>query len=145
MHVPVAVLQSSRRLSHEPKRTSELHAAPVAAAGWQVPAPVARSRSQNSGDAHWRIVVHADPATFDGTTHVGVGEARTFERHNDGIDVDVDDRPNARPTRTRLVVDADVGVGSLRIGHSAVDPLGNVAFDYGDVDLELGRNTACVT
>src|SRR6185436_1769950 len=81
MHVPVAVLQSSRRLSHEPKRTSELHAAPVAAAGWQVPAPVARSRSQNSGDAHWRIVVHADPATFDGTTHVGVGEGAIVKQN----------------------------------------------------------------
>src|SRR4029078_5862236 len=94
------------------------------------------------GDA--RVIV-ADEVCVATKAHVGVGEARTFERHNDGIDVDVDDRPDARPTRTRLVVDADVGVGSLRIGHSAVDPLGNVAFDYGDVDLELGRNTACVT
>ena len=50
--------------------------------------------------------------------HVGVGEARTFERHSEGIDVDVDDQPGARPTRTRLLVDADVGVGSLRVGHS---------------------------
>jgi hypothetical protein len=93
------------------------------------------------GDA--RVIV-PDGVCVATKAHVGVGEARTFERHSDGIDVDVDDRPDAPPTRTRLLVDADVGVGSLRVGHSAVDPLEQVHFDYGDVDPELGRNTACV-
>jgi phage shock protein PspC (stress-responsive transcriptional regulator) len=91
-----------------------------------------------------RVIV-PDDVCVGTEAHVGVGEARTFERHNDGIDVDLDDRPDARPTRTRLLVDADVGVGSLRIGHSAIDPLDRVHFDYGDIDAELGRNTACAT
>jgi phage shock protein PspC (stress-responsive transcriptional regulator) len=77
--------------------------------------------------------------------HVGVGEARTFELHNEGIDVDMDDQPDARPTRTRLLVDADVGVGSLRIGQSGVDlDLDRAHFDFGPHDAGLGRNTACV-
>ena len=50
---------------------------------------------------------------------VGIGEARTFELHNDGVDVDMEDLPDASADTTRLLVKADIGVGSLRIGHEA--------------------------
>ena len=36
---------------------------------------------------------------------------------NDGVDVDFEDTPEASAGTTRLLVKADVGVGSLRIGH----------------------------
>jgi phage shock protein PspC (stress-responsive transcriptional regulator) len=65
---------------------------------------------------------------------VGIGEVRTFDRHSDGVDVDVEDLPDASADTTRLLVKADVGVGSLRIGHSGVD------LSFGD---DLGRNLAC--
>jgi phage shock protein PspC (stress-responsive transcriptional regulator) len=74
---------------------------------------------------------------------VGIGEARTFELHNGGIDVDMDDRPDASPGTTRLLVKADVGVGALRIGNSGSD------FDHGHPDFgprfqdDLGQNAGC--
>src|SRR5215210_1861815 len=75
---------------------------------------------------------------------VGIGEARTFDLHNEGINVDLDDRPDAGAATTRLLVNADVGIGSLRIGRSGPDlnfDHGHV--DFGDVTADLGRNTAC--
>jgi phage shock protein PspC (stress-responsive transcriptional regulator) len=77
---------------------------------------------------------------------VGIGEVRTFERHSDGVDVDVEDLPDASADTTRLLVKADVGVGSLRIGKSSPDlNVDRGAFDFGpDID-ELGRNEACAT
>jgi phage shock protein PspC (stress-responsive transcriptional regulator) len=75
---------------------------------------------------------------------VGIGEVRTFDRHNEGVDVDVEDLPDASADTTRLLVKADVGVGSLRIGRSSPDlNLDHGGFDFGpDID-ELGRNEAC--
>lgn len=75
---------------------------------------------------------------------VGIGEARTFDRHSEGVDVDVADLPDASPEITRLLVKADVGIGSLRIGRS----FSGVGFDNGDFDFgpridELERNEAC--
>jgi phage shock protein PspC (stress-responsive transcriptional regulator) len=76
---------------------------------------------------------------------VGIGEARTFDRHNEGVDVNVEDLPGAPPATTRLLVKADIGVGSLRIGRSSPDlNLGHGGFDFGrGFDDELGRNVAC--
>jgi phage shock protein PspC (stress-responsive transcriptional regulator) len=91
-----------------------------------------------------RVIVPDDVCVAT-TAHVGIGEARTFDRHNEGVDVDLDDRPGAPASRTRLLVDADVGVGSLRVGQSSVDlDLDRGHFDFGPVDSDLGRNTACV-
>jgi phage shock protein PspC (stress-responsive transcriptional regulator) len=70
------------------------------------------------GDA--RVLVPADVCVATDAT-VGVGEVRTFDRHNGGVDVDVDDRPDSAPDVTRLLVKADVGIGSVRIEHSDVD------------------------
>jgi len=75
---------------------------------------------------------------------VGVGEVRTFGQHNEGIDVDYDDRPDAPPSTTRLLVKAEVGVGSLRIGQSGTDlDFDRGHFDFGPHDTELGENSAC--
>jgi phage shock protein PspC (stress-responsive transcriptional regulator) len=77
---------------------------------------------------------------------VGIGEVRTFERHNGGVDVDVEDLPEASADTTRLLVKADVGVGSLRIGKSSADlEFDRGQFDFGPGIEELGRNEACAT
>jgi hypothetical protein len=78
---------------------------------------------------------------------VGIGEARTFDLHNGGIDVDLEDLPDASGDTTRLLVKADVGVGALRIGHSGTD----LNLDHRQIDFgpprqeELGQNVACDT
>ena len=80
---------------------------------------------------------------------VGVGEARTFDLRNGGVDVDLEDRPDAAADATRLLVTADVGVGSLRIGQSGTDlDFGRGHFDrreldFGRIEDELGRNSGC--
>jgi phage shock protein PspC (stress-responsive transcriptional regulator) len=78
--------------------------------------------------------------------HVGAGEARTFGLHNEGVDVNLDDRPDAPPAVTRLMVKANVGVGSLRIGQSGTDlDFDRGHFDFGPVEDDLGTNRACAT
>ena len=94
------------------------------------------------GDA--RVIVPRDVCVAT-DAHVRVGEIRTFQRNNDGVDVDVEDFPDAAPHVTRLLVKADLGVGSLRVGHAVTDldlDRGHIDFGPPDVD-ELGRNIAC--
>ena len=64
---------------------------------------------------------------------VGIGEVRTFDRHNGGVDVDIEDRPDAPPARTRLLLNADVGIGALRVGHSNAD------LDFADANFDSAR------
>jgi phage shock protein PspC (stress-responsive transcriptional regulator) len=92
-----------------------------------------------------RVIVPRDVCVAT-DAQVGVGEVRHFDQHNEGVDVDFDDRPDAAPAATRLLVKADVGVGSLRIGQSGTDlGLGRGHFDFGPNDDELGENSGCVT
>jgi hypothetical protein len=91
-----------------------------------------------------RVIVPRDVCVAT-DAHVGMGELRTFERNNEGIDVDLEDLPDARPRVTRLLVKADLGVGSLRIGHSASDiDVDHRDFDFGPIDDDLGANAGCV-
>jgi phage shock protein PspC (stress-responsive transcriptional regulator) len=105
------------------------------------------------GDA--RVVVPEDVCVAT-DAHVGVGEARTFGLHNGGVDVDLEDLPDAGTDVTRLFVKADIGVGSLRVGRSGVDPdfadpefdgpdFDRGHFDFGDINDELGSNSACAS
>jgi phage shock protein PspC (stress-responsive transcriptional regulator) len=95
------------------------------------------------GDA--RIVVPEDVCVAS-DVHVGVGEARTFGLHNEGVDVDLEDLPDARPAVTRLLVKGDVGVGSLRVGQSGTDlDLDRGHFDFGPIEDDFGTNRACAT
>jgi phage shock protein PspC (stress-responsive transcriptional regulator) len=90
-----------------------------------------------------RVIVPEDVCVAT-DAHVGVGEAYTFERSNSGIDVNVDDRPETPAARTRLLLKADVGVGSLQVGHSDVDlDAHDGFFDRHNADSELGGNTGC--
>jgi phage shock protein PspC (stress-responsive transcriptional regulator) len=92
-----------------------------------------------------RLIVPADVCVAT-DAEVGIGEVRTFDRHNEGVDVDVDDLPDATGDTTRLLVKADVGVGSLRIGRSSPDlDFDRGRFNFGPEFDELGRNDACAT
>jgi phage shock protein PspC (stress-responsive transcriptional regulator) len=46
---------------------------------------------------------------------VGIGEARLYTRSNAGVDVDFREVPDARPTTSRILISADVGVGQVRV------------------------------
>jgi phage shock protein PspC (stress-responsive transcriptional regulator) len=48
---------------------------------------------------------------------VGVGEVDSFDRSNGGVDVDWSDQPAAAPGNPRIVLNANVGLGRLGIGH----------------------------
>jgi hypothetical protein len=91
-----------------------------------------------------RVIVPEDVCVAT-DAQVGIGEARTFDRRNDGVDVDVDDLPQASADTTRLLVKADVGIGALRIGQSGTDlDLDHGHFDFGPgFRDDLGRNQAC--
>jgi phage shock protein PspC (stress-responsive transcriptional regulator) len=92
------------------------------------------------GDA--RIIVPPDVCVATDAS-VGVGDVQTLDHHNSGVDVDVQDRPDAPPRTTRLLVNADVGIGSLRIQHT------DAGFADGHFELEPPpvpgsvRNAAC--
>jgi phage shock protein PspC (stress-responsive transcriptional regulator) len=90
-----------------------------------------------------RVIVPDDVCVAT-DAEVGIGEVRSFDRDNEGVDVDFDDLPQAAPDVTRLLVKADVGIGSLRIGRSGTDlDLDHGHFDFGRHDPDLGENAAC--
>ncbi len=52
---------------------------------------------------------------------VGMGAVQVFDRDSGGIDVDFEDLPAAPTTTTRLLVDADVGLGALEVQYDDPD------------------------
>ncbi len=82
------------------------------------------------------------------TADVGMGYAGVFDADNEGIDVDFDEQRTAPPDRSRLVVDAEIGVGELLIGHGRSD-FGEyeARFEDGrdrlDNIIDRGLNTGC--
>jgi phage shock protein PspC (stress-responsive transcriptional regulator) len=79
---------------------------------------------------------------------IGMGYAGVFDADSDGIDVDYDEQENAPAGTSRLVVDAEIGVGELLIGHSTSD-FGTYEagldrdFDHVDNGADRGINSAC--
>jgi phage shock protein PspC (stress-responsive transcriptional regulator) len=49
------------------------------------------------------------------TADVGIGNVSMFGRDNGGVDVDFQDTPDAAPDVTRVLLDAEVGVGEVRV------------------------------
>jgi phage shock protein PspC (stress-responsive transcriptional regulator) len=64
------------------------------------------------GIGETRVIVPDDVCVAT-TADVGIGNVRTFERDNGGVDVDVTDNRDASPEATRLVLDAEVGMGAI--------------------------------
>jgi phage shock protein PspC (stress-responsive transcriptional regulator) len=86
-----------------------------------------------------RVIVPDDVCVAT-SADVGMGNVNLFGRDNGGIDVDFDDTPDAAPDRTRLVLDAEIGVGELRVTDQGDDEFYHREdfgpFDGGDNDLD---------
>ena len=52
---------------------------------------------------------------------VGIGAVDVFDRENGGVDLDWEDRPRAPAGGSRVVVDAEIGVGALLVRHDRSD------------------------
>jgi phage shock protein PspC (stress-responsive transcriptional regulator) len=78
---------------------------------------------------------------------VGVGVVRVFDRDSEGVDVDVVDEPDADPDTTRLMVNADVGLGALNVVHDP-DEFDGHGFrrDFDDFEGSVAEenNAACL-
>jgi phage shock protein PspC (stress-responsive transcriptional regulator) len=61
---------------------------------------------------------------------VGIGNVRMFGRDNGGVDIDFQDTPDAAPDVTRVVLDAEVGFGEVRVQ----DLEGDFEFRNGDFE-----------
>jgi phage shock protein PspC (stress-responsive transcriptional regulator) len=67
------------------------------------------------GDA--RVFVPDDVCVAT-TADIGAGNVNTFGRDTGGVDVDFEEIPDAAPATTRLLLDADIGLGALRVMES---------------------------
>jgi phage shock protein PspC (stress-responsive transcriptional regulator) len=78
---------------------------------------------------------------------VGMGNVSFFGRDNGGIDVDFDDRPDAGGDATRILLDAEIGLGELRVSHD--DFWGGRGAHFGpgrdELDADQAGNSACAT
>jgi phage shock protein PspC (stress-responsive transcriptional regulator) len=90
-----------------------------------------------------RVLVPEDVCVAT-TAEIGMGQADVFERGNGGIDVDLQDGLDAPPDTTRLVLDADIGVGHLVVSHHDVDHGGFDRGDYYGNDALRAGNDACL-
>jgi phage shock protein PspC (stress-responsive transcriptional regulator) len=79
---------------------------------------------------------------------VGVGAVTAFDTDNGGVDVDFEDSRDASADVSRLVVDAELGVGELLVGSADADladtELGWDNHDWRDEFRNLGTNSACL-
>ena len=91
------------------------------------------------------VVVVPEDVCVASTARVGMGAVDLFGRDSGGIDVDWEDRPKAPPATTRLLVDADVGIGHLEVGHRLYsDGWGGEPGNFDGPGFESRRgNTAC--
>ena len=64
------------------------------------------------------------------TADVGVGNVNVFGRDNGGIDLDFDERPDPGDA-TRVIVDAEIGLGELRVDDDIFRDGDGFAFDEG--------------
>jgi phage shock protein PspC (stress-responsive transcriptional regulator)/predicted membrane protein len=75
------------------------------------------------GDAY--VIVPEDVCVAT-SANVGIGNVRMFGQDNGGVDVDFEDLREAAPDVTRVVLDAEVGLGELRVNDITND------FDFRD-------------
>jgi phage shock protein PspC (stress-responsive transcriptional regulator) len=92
-----------------------------------------------------RVIVPEDVCVAT-DADVGVGQVDFFDRGSGGIDVDFVEQPDARPDTTRLVVNADVGLGRLSVVHDPGDIRGFHRDRGDDFDRSIigEDNAACL-
>jgi phage shock protein PspC (stress-responsive transcriptional regulator) len=90
-----------------------------------------------------RLIVPEDVCVVT-DADVGAGVIRIFDRDSGGVDVDFLEENNAGPETTRLMVNADVGLGAFNVVHDPDDL--HDGFRRGDFDDSSARvgNTACL-
>jgi phage shock protein PspC (stress-responsive transcriptional regulator) len=93
-----------------------------------------------------RLVVPEDVCVAT-TADVGMGNVSFFGRNNDGVDVDFDERPDADGDTTRILLDAEIGLGELRVSHDDFWDGRGADFGPGPDELESDQagNSACAT
>jgi phage shock protein PspC (stress-responsive transcriptional regulator) len=75
---------------------------------------------------------------------IGMGQVQSFDRSNSGVDVNWSDQPPAPAGTTRVVLDANVGIGRVAVSHTydqAINHHGPVFHD----PLADQTNTGCTT
>lgn len=79
------------------------------------------------------------------TADLGAGEVRFFDRGQEGIDLDFSERPDAEGDSTRILLDAEIGVGELRVAHEDYRSTRGVDFGTGRNQSDFGEagNFAC--
>jgi phage shock protein PspC (stress-responsive transcriptional regulator) len=65
---------------------------------------------------------------------VGAGDVDVFDRGSEGVDIDWRDSPSASPGGSRVVLDAEIGLGALLVGHERLDRAGFDRFGEGFAD-----------
>jgi hypothetical protein len=86
------------------------------------------------------VVAVAPDVCVTTAAQIGAGEVGVFDRDSEGIDVDWLDDRSAPAGTTRLVVDADIGVGALYVGSDDPDRVRGGRF----VDHSADANSACI-
>jgi phage shock protein PspC (stress-responsive transcriptional regulator) len=93
------------------------------------------------------ILLVPDNVCVANKSKVGVGVIDNFNHSNGGVDVDAADQPPAPPGNARIVLDANVGLGRLGIGHYddgrvfVHKPFGHAG--RGDYNFAGQSNTGC--
>jgi phage shock protein PspC (stress-responsive transcriptional regulator) len=92
-----------------------------------------------------RLIVPEDVCVAT-DANVGVGQVDFFDRGSGGVDVNFVEEPDARPETTRLLVNADVGLGRLSVVHDPGDIRGFHRGSRDDFDPSITGedNAACL-
>jgi phage shock protein PspC (stress-responsive transcriptional regulator) len=79
-----------------------------------------------------RVIVPQDVCVSP-RIEIGAGEATIGERQQNGVGVDWEESTGATGGGSRLILEADLGLGEIRVGSGGFGPDG---FDNGDLDLQ---------
>jgi Cell wall-active antibiotics response 4TMS YvqF len=89
------------------------------------------------------VLVVPDNVCVATKAKVGMGVVESFDHSNGGVDVDWSDEPSAPAGNARLVLDADVGLGRLAIGHTVAAAEGDRGPHFHRDSLSDETNTGC--
>ena len=97
------------------------------------------------GAGHALVLVPEDVCVAS-SADIGIGAVSIFDQTSGGIDVDWSDGRRARPGNARLVLEGDIGVGLLEVGHDEYDRRDGPPWrDRGRHVAAHERNTGCAT
>ena len=92
-----------------------------------------------------RLIVSEDVCVAS-AAEIGIGAVDVFDRENGGVDLDWEDRPPAASGVSRVVVDAQIGVGALLVHHDRSqesDPGPRFGGGFRDEDGDGVGNVGC--